>query len=170
MYESVDGNMCIRCAEVLEAEYLSDIAFRSKAHWGYDSNFMEACRQALCVTSKYIKDNDVFVLSDGGVIMGFCCMRCKDEAGHLDALFIDPGHMGRGYGRHLWTRCLQVAKQRGVRSITIEADPHAEGFYSKMGAKRVGEADSECIGGRRLPLMRIDLSVTPVFYELIERK
>ena len=42
--------------------------------------------------------------------------------------------------------------------MEIEADPNAEGFYLRMGARRVGENVYEIEGQRRvLPLMQLDL-------------
>ncbi|MGI5472915.1 hypothetical protein [Streptomyces sp. CA-132043] len=39
----------IRPAFATEAETLSDLALRSKAHWGYDTAFLGACRDELTV-------------------------------------------------------------------------------------------------------------------------
>ena len=36
-------NICIREANTTEAELLTKLALESKAHWGYDSDFMKAC-------------------------------------------------------------------------------------------------------------------------------
>ena len=45
-----------------EADRLSDLAFRSKAHWGYSPEFMEACREELRVAVAAIAAGRVFVL------------------------------------------------------------------------------------------------------------
>ena len=39
-----------RPATAADAPVLSYIAFRAKAHWGYDAAFMEMCRAALTIT------------------------------------------------------------------------------------------------------------------------
>ncbi len=46
----------IRDARPGEAGELSGLAFRSKAHWGYSTAFMEACRSELAVTVAQIAD------------------------------------------------------------------------------------------------------------------
>lgn len=46
--------MLIRLARVTEAEILSDLALRSKAHWGYDAEFIEACRDELTVDASEV--------------------------------------------------------------------------------------------------------------------
>ncbi|CAH8245865.1 hypothetical protein WJ0W_003100 [Paenibacillus melissococcoides] len=46
--------MLIRKAKPDEAGYLSGLAFRSKAYWGYSHDFMEACRDSLTVSPERI--------------------------------------------------------------------------------------------------------------------
>ncbi len=47
----------------------------------------------------------------------------------------------------------------GAKSVEIEADPNAEGFYLRMGARRVGENVYEIEGQRRvLPRMVVELA------------
>ena len=41
--------------------------------------------------------------------------------------------------------------------LTILADPHAAGFYERNGARQIGEAPSDAIPGRSLPLYEIML-------------
>jgi hypothetical protein len=43
--------------------------------------------------------------------------------------------------------------------VEIEADPNAEGFYLRMGARRVGENVYDIESQRRaLPLLKVELS------------
>ena len=51
----------------------------------------------------------------------------------------------------------EVARTLPADRLLIVADPNAEGFYLRMGARRVGEEDSEVVDGRRLPIMLLDL-------------
>ena len=66
--------------------------------------------------------------------------------------------MGRGVGRALWAHMVAALRARGLRAVTLDADPHALPFYTRMGARQVGEAVSEVDLARRLPLMRFDLN------------
>jgi len=75
----------------------------------------------------------------------------------LEDLFIEPGAIGKGYGKQLWQYAVKTAKQLGFRQMVLESDPNAEAFYRAMGAKRVGEVPSSVVEGRMLPLMRISL-------------
>ena len=45
-----------------------------------------------------------------------------------------------------------------ARRLTILADPFAAAFYAHTGARRVGEAPSDAIPGRLLPLYEIALA------------
>jgi hypothetical protein len=43
--------------------------------------------------------------------------------------------------------------------VAIEADPNAEGFYLRMGARRVGESVYEIEGRKRkLPLLSVEIA------------
>jgi hypothetical protein len=44
-------DVLIRSARATEADILTDLALRSKAHWGYDADFLEACRDELTVAA-----------------------------------------------------------------------------------------------------------------------
>jgi hypothetical protein len=61
--------------------------------------------------------------------------------------------MGRGIGRRLWEHAVGTARDAGFTALRVEADPHAEGFYLTMGARRIGEAPSGSVPDRALPLL-----------------
>jgi GNAT superfamily N-acetyltransferase len=69
------------------------------------------------------------------------------------SLFVEPWAIGRGYGKRLWRHAVEVARTLGCRRLRIESDPFAEAFYHAMGAERIGEAPSEAIPGRMIPLL-----------------
>ena len=46
----MSDNVSFRSATAADAAELTDIAFRSKAYWGYSEEFMEACREELTLT------------------------------------------------------------------------------------------------------------------------
>ena len=55
----------IRRAKLNECEQLSDLAFHSKAYWGYSDEFMAACRAELIYSVDDIQSNTFYVLIDG---------------------------------------------------------------------------------------------------------
>jgi hypothetical protein len=66
--------------------------------------------------------------------------------------------MGQGIGRSLFLHAVDRAKHLGFKKLEIESDPNAEGFYLRMGARRVGLNASEVAGHRReLPVLVYEL-------------
>lgn len=149
--------MVIRRAKPEEADELSALAMRSKAYWGYDTSFMEACREALTVTKIKIAQHDVFLAEEGSAVAGFYCLMADGETGILDDMFIDPAFIGKGCGRLLWESMVKMAAALGLGEVTIDAEPSAEGFYRKMGAVRIGDVESTVFKERKLPLMKITI-------------
>jgi len=143
----------IRPASVGEARLLSDLALRSKAHWGYDADFLEACRAELTVSEDYIAGAPVFVLEEDGRVVGFYGLREQGSELELLHLFVEPAAIGGGHGKRLWEHAVETAARLGFRQITIESDPYAEAFYLAMGARRVGVVPSSARPGRVLPLL-----------------
>lgn len=151
--------MRLRKPEVNELGVLSDLIMRSKAVHGYDASFMAACREELTLTPEKVARGPTVVAELGGTPAGVAQLLSYDGEWHLELLFIDPKHMGQGIGRRLMAWAVEEARCLGVKELHIEADPDAEAFYLKMGAVRQGEAPSQSIPGRSLPLLVLPLGV-----------
>jgi GNAT superfamily N-acetyltransferase len=137
---------------------LSDLALRSKAHWGYSPEFLAACRDELRVSAKDLEANPTFVLEADERLLGFYSLEhVSAETVELGHFFIEPDAMGAGLGRALVTHARAEAGRRGYRSILILSDPHAEGFYRAIGARKVGARASSSIPRRELPLLEVSL-------------
>lgn len=148
----------IRRARSDEAAFLSGLAFRSKAHWGYPESFMEACRVELTLSSSYLAEHPAFVLVCAQTPIGFYTLeRLSDTEVELGYLFVEPARIGRGYGRKLMNHAREQARSRGYRTMLIQGDPHAVPFYRAVGGRVVGLKESASIPGRALPLVRLDL-------------
>jgi GNAT superfamily N-acetyltransferase len=145
----------LRPARTDECDLLGRIAVASKGHWGYDQAFLEACRPALAVFEDEVPD--IVVAERDGAVAGWYRLAGEPPDGLLDDLWVRPDVIGTGLGRLLWTDAVRTARRRGLRTLLIEADPHAEGFYRAMGAERAGEVASGTIAGRTLPLMVFDV-------------
>ena len=66
--------------------------------------------------------------------------------------------MGKGVGRRLFLHAVETARGRGYKTLQLEADPNAVGFYERMGMHKTGERRSEVDGTPRvLPIMEMDL-------------
>ena len=150
--------MTLREARADEAALLSALALRSKAVWGYSREFMEACRDELTYAAEEIAQGGFVVAEEDGGIVGFYALeRCAPGEVELDALFVEPGAIGRGVGRALIEDAKIRAARIGARRMTIQGDPHAEPFYAAAGAVVCGSRPSGSIPGRALPLFVIEL-------------
>jgi GNAT superfamily N-acetyltransferase len=151
---------CIRPARAEEAPALSQLCFRSKAAWGYDEAFMALARLALEVSPEQIAAGDVWVASavDGG-LAGIVALGPSEQPNtlDLDKLFVEPRRIRTGVGRALFAHAIIEARRRGAERLTILADPYAAGFCERNGARLIGEAPSDAIPGRSLPLYEIRL-------------
>jgi GNAT superfamily N-acetyltransferase len=148
----------LRPAEPEEAAVLSELCLRSKAVWGYDAEFLRACRTELVLTPADIKGSHVQVAEIAGKIVGVAQIRVEGKITGLDKLFVDPEHFGSGVGRLLYDWAKSAARQKGSVMLTIEADPGAAPFYRRMGAIDDGVALSGSVPGRVLPKLRVELS------------
>ncbi|HIF08892.1 MAG TPA: hypothetical protein EYQ81_02945 [Sneathiellales bacterium] len=83
-----------------DAVALTDLAFRSKAHWGYDAGFMAACRGELTVPPAYLNTELSGIFQDGLAIYGFYLLTRTSETGlaELTFFFVDPEQIGTGVG------------------------------------------------------------------------
>lgn len=57
----------------------------------------------------------------------------------LDNLFILPEYIGRGFGKYLILNFLNRMRKEKIEKITLDSEPNAEDFYSKIGFVKVGE-------------------------------
>lgn len=140
-----------------ECAAITEQCLRSKAHWGYDAEFMEQCRDELVVTPAVLAENFALLAEQGGDIVGFAEVSLDGNTCELEKLFIDPEAMGNGIGRLLFDAAVHFARAQKVEAMTITADPDAVPFYKKMGAVQCGEVPSGSIAGRRLPLLALTL-------------
>lgn len=151
----------IRKARVGEAAFLSRLALRSKAHWGYDDAFLEACRAELSVDASRLEDDEFscFVAETGDGIVGFYSLLALSRGDcELEALFVEPAAIGAGIGRAMMRHAIDTAGALGFSRMLIQGDPHASDFYVAAGARQIGSRESGSLAGRWLPLFEIILS------------
>jgi predicted N-acetyltransferase YhbS len=150
--------MTIRKANPAEAPLLSALALRSKAYWGYDAAFMEACREELTLTAEKIRRFPTFLIESSGDVLGFYNLEhINDREVELGYLFLEPQAIGKGFGGRLMQHAKETARQLGYQFMIIQGDPNAGGFYETFGGKKIGSRPSASIAGRELPVFRITL-------------
>ncbi|MDJ0918725.1 MAG: GNAT family N-acetyltransferase [Woeseiaceae bacterium] len=148
--------MIIRAATAAEADLLSELALRSKAHWGYSDAFIEACRNELTVRPDQIQNT--VCADDNGELVGFYgLVPVSDDTVELEALFVEPSRIGSGVGKALIEHAISRASAQGASRMLVEGDPNATAFYLAAGASQIGERPSGSIPGRRLPLFEIPI-------------
>ena len=154
-----DGSLplTIRAPTIAELSSLSDLCFRSKAVWGYDEEFMEACRGELSFEPSDLALTAIAVAEHNGKPIGVAQVKVGEGEADLLKLFVEPSAFRRGAGRTLLVWATDVAKKRGAARLTIDADPDAAPFYRRMGAYDVGEAPSGSVPGRMLPKLAMNL-------------
>ncbi|GAA3248483.1 GNAT family N-acetyltransferase [Pseudonocardia petroleophila] len=145
----------LRRARPGEAAELAALAVRSKGHWPYPPEFLARFARVQGLTEEVVAANEVWVGERAGRVRGFCTLLHRADRAILDDLWLDPAEIGRGSGRLLFEHAVARAVAAGARVLEWDADPHAVGFYERMGAGTVGWSDSPL--GRPLPLMRLTL-------------
>jgi predicted N-acetyltransferase YhbS len=144
----------IQRAEPDDADALTRIAFAAKRHWGYPERWMERWRDDLTIAPGYISENEVHTVVAAREMVGFYALAGTGYALELEHLWVSPEWIGKGVGRALFGHAVERAATLGAETVRIESDPNAEGFYERMGARRVGENFYEFEGGERvLPLL-----------------
>ena len=150
--------MDVRRAASEDAEALSRIAFAAKSHWGYPERWIQHWEESLTIIPEFVRDNEVYAAVSGGEPVAFYALTGKGRKMELDHLWVSPGWIGKGIGRVLFEHAIQRAASLGAEVVEIEADPNAEGFYRRMGARRIGENVYEIYGHERvLPLMLVEI-------------
>jgi GNAT superfamily N-acetyltransferase len=146
------GLSCIlRVPTVDELPALSALCFRSKAVWGYDNHFMEACRRELTIEPSDLRSTAIAVAEKNDKIVGVVQIKVIGSEADLLKLFVEPATLRGGVGRDLFVWAADQATGSGADRLVIEADPDAAPFYRRMGAQDCGLAPSGSIPGRMLP-------------------
>jgi GNAT superfamily N-acetyltransferase len=133
----------IRKAAPCDAATLTEIAIRAKKHWGYSEEQMAHwASEFLTVTPEYIAANHVWLASVDSQTVAFAAIKRDGEEMVLDHLWVEPEFMGRGIGRSLFLHAARFMRDLNCREFVFTSDPHADGFYYKMGAVKIGDYTS----------------------------
>ena len=136
---------------------MTEIAHDAKRYWGYPEHWIKHWQADLTISPEFIANNDVYVAEQEGELLGFYALIVRENKAELDHMWVAPKHVGSGVGKELFINAMQRAAGQNVSEVQISSDPHAAGFYQKMGATRVGEVASEIDGQPRiLPRLRVD--------------
>lgn len=104
----------LRPAVPAEAGQLTELAVRSKGHWGHDAAFLERARGDLTITEEDVATCRVRVAERDGQAIGFSAIRYAGEESELEMLFVAPEAIGTGVGRLLLRDALDAARDAGA--------------------------------------------------------
>ena len=156
-FREVSLPLTMRTPTIDELPSLSGLCFRSKAVWGYDEEFMEACRGELSLEPPALQLTSIVVAEQDGKPIGVAQVKVVNDEADLLKLFVEPGALRNGIGKALFVWATDEAKKLGATRLTIDADPDAAPFYRRMGAYDVGQAPSGSVPGRMLPKLAMNL-------------
>lgn len=146
----------IRPADPLEGDRLREIAEASKRHWGYDPGWVSEWAATGDFSPAGLRAKEVFVAEADDRPVAWASLIANGERCILDDLWVEPAWIGRGIGAQLFRFAADRAGELGAERLEWEAEPHAVGFYEKMGA--VWLRDSEpSVWGRVIPVMGLEL-------------
>lgn len=103
-------------------------------------------------------DMNNLAVTENGLIIGtasFCKSRWEQysDYGEIVSVYFLPEYMGKGYGRLLFSRCIEELKKLGYNKIllwVLEENQRARSFYEKNGFVFSGEYLEDNIGGKKL--------------------
>ncbi|MBC9795485.1 GNAT family N-acetyltransferase [Sinomicrobium weinanense] len=128
-------------------ELLTRTARTSKQYWGYADHLMKLWQEELTISPDYITRNDVIKIEGTQGFIGFYALVDK-EKGHweVDHFWLLPDYIRKGYGTRIFEHILKHIKEKGGRSVSLASDPHAKGFYDKMGGSVIQREPSKVPG------------------------
>ena len=87
---------------------------------------------------RYVERGHIWVWEEDQEILGFSASSC--DTGWIWALFVRPGHEGRGIGRALFATACGALIGAGCRTLQLSTDPdtRAARFYSAAGWREAG--------------------------------
>lgn len=89
---------------------------------------------------EYESDAAHFVLYDGEDAVGAGRFRVVDGYGKVERICVLPTYRtSKGSGRLIMNAIEAYAAEQGVKKLKLNAQTHAEGFYSKLGYETVSD-------------------------------
>lgn len=145
-------------AQPEHADSLTQIAIAAKRHWNYPEAWIQFWLPQLTISADYIASNEVWMMIDKEKPLAFYALSQDEEGDVLGHLWVLPEYIGKGIGKQLFNHALERCKLLNIHALRIYADPNAQTFYEKMGAKKISEHHSDLFGKDRvLPIMEIRL-------------
>jgi GNAT superfamily N-acetyltransferase len=152
----------IRPARAAECAALSQIALDAKARWGYPEAWLATWAAAeLTLTPMHCATGTVLVAESASDLLGVGAITLMPSGRDapcwsLEHLWVRPEAAGRGVGRALYSALLAAVRTGGGGRMEVLADPHAAGFYERLGATRAGAVPAPMPGAPDRVLPRFE--------------
>ena len=101
-----------------------------------------------------IRAGEVWVLAEGGEVLGVLVMRPAEDHLFVDNVAVAPGHQGRGLGRELVAFAEEKAAEHGIPEIRLNTNERMHenlDIYARLGFEETGRGLD---GGYRRVFMR----------------
>lgn len=144
----------IRRARPQDADALTAVAQAAKRFWGYPEEWLSLWQSGLTFTPGYVRSCPVYCAEAGHELVGVYGLGNADSVWTMEHLWVRPDVIRQGIGGQLLNHAIKLIRAAGGATLRIESDPNAEGFYLKMGARRIGELPSRP-EGRKIPLLEM---------------
>jgi len=79
---------------------------------------------------------------DSGKILGIIGLKDNE----LRTFFVDPDFQGKGVGKSLYNHIEQIARNKGIRKITLVGSPLGQPIYKKLGFVKLKDIHKERVG------------------------
>jgi GNAT superfamily N-acetyltransferase len=146
----------IRRARPDEGPRLKEIAVAAKSHWGYERQAVQRWADRGDFSPRGLAKLAAFVAEADGRAVGWSSLVRKGDGWWLEDLWVDPAFMGKGVGSQLFRHAAAHAQSAGAERLQWEAEPHAIGFYKRIGGRYLRDSEPSA-WGRIIPVMGIDL-------------
>jgi GNAT superfamily N-acetyltransferase len=125
----------IRRAGAADAPTLTQLMHASRAYQGPYA----AILQGYAISREQIARDQVHLAAGAdGQVLGFYSLTGLGQEVELDLMFVADAGQGTGLGARLFDHMRATARACGASAVKIVSHPPAEGFYLRMGARRIG--------------------------------
>lgn len=84
---------------------------------------------------KRTKNRDIFVAEKRKRIIGVIEL----DDSQIKSFYVNPNYHNQGIGKLLYTRIELFAKSKKIKKLIVKSSVNAEGFYKKIGFKKIGK-------------------------------
>ena len=109
-----------------------------------DRPFLQAHPAAIDTPKARFRAGNVLVAEGDGRPLGFAALYMREDGdAELDGLFVEPEAWRGGIGRALVEAALIRAAALGAARLSVVGNPHAKGFYLKLGFVLTGTFETQ---------------------------